>query len=144
MDPRNQSALYSAVSDHRHACAFVAGLPEHVRRLILQFLTNYPLDTKYMLKRARCIFKDDAPAGLIVTAAKIELRGTDSTSANDPQSGVNHSVRFRWSRRTGQNRSQQSNPCVDISGTNCHILHKCLGKYSTAQISASVSSPAQM
>lgn len=50
VDPRNLSDLYSAVSDHRHACEFFAGLAEHVRRLILQFLTNEPTGRQTVVK----------------------------------------------------------------------------------------------
>lgn len=113
VEPRNLSALYSAVSDHRLACAFVAVLPEHVRRLICAFFRMDPLDTNQILRRARNILKDGAPAaGLILTSAKIELRGTESTSVNHLQNCVNHSCRYCLCRRAGQSRNRQADKAV--------------------------------
>lgn len=83
-----QAVNLGGVSDCGFTCAFVAGLPKQVKRLLCTSFLMDTLDVNQLLERARITLKDKLVAELIVTAAKPEQLSIESTSTNDPQSDI--------------------------------------------------------
>lgn len=70
------STLYEEVSERGIACAFVAGLSEHARKLLRSTFRMDAQDVNQLSDRPRAIAEDDTPAAeLNVAAAKTEQLG---------------------------------------------------------------------
>ena len=80
-DLRRLSALFGGISDRALACAFIAGLPDDVRRTIRAGSRAEKLDLPQVLARARAVLSDERVAAAAAAAGTPErrqqqLRGT--------------------------------------------------------------------
>ena len=141
---RRLSSLFGVLADKALTCAFVGGLPEHVRQLLRAGSRMEDLTLDQVLARARAVIKDDSPflgtteASFGVTTQQgSEFCATAVSRRCYACGGPNHLardclVRHQINRgsgelaRGGKNRPQQRPRCYRCGDVG-HIAAKCPG-----------------
>lgn len=147
---RRLASLFGGMSEKGLACAFIAGLPESIRRLLRAGSRMETLDLPQILARTRAVVHDEGAGGVhdVCLGARAGSPETGPDQRCFVCNGVNHFARDCLARQDTYNgRSQRSAGRTSRRSVRCyrcgvlgHIALACPGNGRGGEASAPASS----